>query len=140
MMKKVLPVVVVSLIGVLAILAIMRVRFSPDVFELLPEDLPEARGMEQINRFFSRDAQLIVTVQGESSRAVEEAVVALAASLREKKELVADLFQELSFERLVKEGGPLVAWAWFNGSSERLISLQERLAAGRSRRGGAGCR
>ena len=133
MMKKVLPVVVVSLIGVLAILAIMRVRFSPDVFELLPEDLPEARGMEQINRFFSRDAQLIVTVQGESSRAVEEAVVALAASLREKKELVADLFQELSFERLVKEGGPLVAWAWFNGSSERLISLQERLAAGRSR-------
>lgn len=133
MMKRALPFVVVALVGVLAVLAIMRVRFSPDVFELLPEDLPEARGMEQINRFFSRDAQLIVAVQGRSSRAVEEAVVALGVFLREKEELVADLFQELSFERLVKEGGPLVAWSWFNGPSERLTSLQGRLAAGRSR-------
>ena len=132
MMKRVLPVAVVSLVGVLAILAIMRVRFSPDIFELLPEDLPEARGMEQINRFFSRDAQLIVTIRGESSRAVEKAVVALAESLREKEELIADLFQELSFERLVTEGGPLVAWSWFNGPSERLTSLQERLAIGHS--------
>ena len=133
MMKRALPFVVVALVGVLAVLAIMRVRFSPDVFELLPEDLPEARGMEQINRFFSRDAQLIVTVQGRSSRAVEEAVVALGVFLREKEELVADLFQELSFERLVKEGGPLVAWSWFNGPSERLTSLQGKLAAGHSR-------
>ena len=80
-MTRLLPVLAVSLVGILAVLAIMRVRFSSDIYELLPEDLPEARGLEQINRYFSRDAQLIVTVRGESSWAVEEASDALAAIL-----------------------------------------------------------
>ncbi|MCH2065209.1 MAG: MMPL family transporter [Roseibacillus sp.] len=132
-MTRLLPVLAVSLVGILAVLAIMRVRFSSDIYELLPEDLPEARGLEQINRYFSRDAQLIVTVRGESSWAVEEASDALAALLWKQDELVEDLFQELNFETLVVEGGPLLAWAWFNSPPEQLTALEGKLASGQSR-------
>ena len=125
-MTRLLPVLAVSLVGILAVLAIMRVRFSSDIYELLPEDLPEARGLEQINRYFSRDAQLIVTVRGESSWAVEEASDALAALLWKQDELGEDLFQELNFETLVVEGGPLLAWAWFNSPPEQLTASGQK--------------
>ena len=132
-MRRALPAAIVILIVVMAVLAIVRVRFSSDVFELLPNDLPEARGLEQINRYFSRDAQLIITVEGQSGRAVNEATVSLASKLSEEKTLIADLFREIDFEKIVVEGGPLVAWAWFNGPPEHLASLASRLAAPQSR-------
>ena len=132
-MRRVLPAAIVILIVVMAVLAIVRVRFSSDVFELLPNDLPEARGLEQINRYFSRDAQLIITVEGQSGRAVNEATVSLASKLSEEKMLIADLFREIDFEKIVVEGGPLVAWAWFNGPPEHLASLARRLSAPQSR-------
>ena len=46
-MKRVLPAAIVILISVMAVLAIVRVRFSSDVFELLPQDLPEAQKSRQ---------------------------------------------------------------------------------------------
>jgi len=131
-MTRVLPLLAVLLVGTLAVLAIMRVRFSSDIYELLPEDLPEARGLEQVNRYFNRDAQLIVTVRGQSSWAVEEAGGALAALLREQDQLVGDLFQELNFETMVAEGGALLAWAWFNSPPDQLAALDGKLASGQS--------
>ena len=123
-MKRVLYAAVVILISMMAVLAIVRVRFSSDVFELLPQDLPEARGLEQINRYFSRDAQLIITLKGQSARAVNEATASLANTLSQQKVLIGDLFREVDMDRIVAEGGPLVAWAWFNGSPEHLASLK----------------
>ncbi len=131
-MRRLFPFLAVLLVGTLAVLAIMRVRFSSDIYELLPEDLPEARGLEQVNRYFNRDAQLIVTVRGQSSWAVEEAGGALAALLREQDQLVGDLFQELDFETMVAEGGAFLAWAWFNSPPEQLAELDGKLASGQS--------
>ncbi len=132
-MKRVLPAAIVILISVMAVLAIVRVRFSSDVFELLPQDLPEARGLEQISRYFSRDAQLIITLDGRSARAVSEATASLASTLSQQKVFIADVFREVDMERIVAEGGPLVAWAWFNGSPERLALLESRLVSPQSR-------
>ena len=132
-MKRVLPAAIVILISVMAVLAIVRVRFSSDVFELLPQDLPEARGLEQINRYFSRDAQLIITLDGQSARAVSEATASLASTLSQQKSVISDVFREVDMERIVAEGGPLVAWAWFNGSPERLALLERRLIHPQSR-------
>ena len=132
-MKRVLPAAIVILISVMAVLAIVRVRFSSDVFELLPQDLPEARGLEQINRYFSRDAQLIITLDGQSARSVSEATASLASTLSQQKVFIADVFREVDMERIVAEGGPLVAWAWFNGSPERLALLERRLVHPQSR-------
>ena len=131
-MKRILYAAVVILISMMAVLAIVRVRFSSDVFELLPQNLPEARGLEQINRYFSRDAQLIITLKGQSARAVNEATASLANTLSQQNALIGDLFREVDIDRIVAEGGPLVAWAWFNGSPERLASLERRLASPRS--------
>ena len=94
-MKRVLPAAIVILISVMAVLAIVRVRFSSDVFELLPQDLPEARGLEQINRYFSRDAQLIITLDGQSARSVSEATASLASTLSQQKVFIADVFREV---------------------------------------------
>ena len=128
-MKRVLPAAIVILISVMAVLAIVRVRFSSDVFELLPQDLPEARGLEQINRYFSRDAQLIITLDGQSARSVSEATASLASTLSQQKVFIADVFREVDMERIVAEGGPLVAWAWFNGAPESLALLERRLVS-----------
>ncbi|NNC88891.1 MAG: MMPL family transporter [Akkermansiaceae bacterium] len=132
-MTRIPPILVVALFGMLAVLSVKRVRFSSDLYELLPRDLPEVRGMEELNRFFSRSGQLVVTLKGEAPWAVEEASASLADHLRGHPELVAEVFRELSPEDLVKRGGGLLAWTWLNAPPEVLGGLEARLAPGTSR-------
>lgn len=131
-MTRLHPIFVVTVIGAIAAFCILQVRFSASLYEMLPPDLPEVQGMDRLNRFFSRDGQLIVTVKAKESWAADEAVESLAGFLEEETELVSEVYRELSLTELVTEGGGLLAWLWMNAPPEDLRGLLDRLEEGAS--------
>ncbi len=131
-MTRIPPILVVTFFGAVAALCVLRVHFNAVLYEMLPQDLPEVQGMDRLNRFFSRDGQLIVTVKGGDGGTAAEALESLSARLREEKELVAETFRELGLNELVTEGGGLLAWLWLNAPPEKRADLGARLAPGAS--------
>jgi len=131
-MIRIPPILVVTFFGLIAAFCVLRVHFSAVLYEMLPSDLPEVQGMDRLNRFFSRDGQLIVTMKAGDAIEAEEALSSLASRLGEEEDLVAETFRELTLTELVTEGGGLLAWLWLNAPSERLEELGERLAPGAS--------
>ena len=132
-MTRLHPILVVSVIGAIAAFCILQVRFSANLYEMLPSDLPEVQGMDRLNRYFSRDGQLIVTIKADEAYVADEAVVSLADHLEGETELVSEVYRELSLTELVTEGGGLLAWLWLNAPPEELAGLAERLSGARSR-------
>jgi predicted RND superfamily exporter protein len=128
-MTRLHPILVVNVIGAIAAFCILRVQFSATLYEMLPADLPEVQGMDRLNRYFSRDGQLIVTVKAEEAFLAEEAILSLSAKMEETPELISEVFRELSLTELVTEGGGLLAWLWMNGPAPNLAELEARLSA-----------
>ncbi len=131
-MTRIPPFIVVSVFAALAAFSVFNVKFSANLYEMLPEDLPEVQGMDQLNRYFNRDGQLIVTVKAEEAYVVNEAVDSLSEKLESHPELFSDVYRELSLTELVTEGGGLLAWLWLNGPAEPLLELAGQLEEGSS--------
>lgn len=131
-MTRLPPILVLTVIGAIAAFSVMRVHFSANLYEMMPPDLPEVQGMDRLNRYFSRDGQLIVTVQAEEGFAAVEAVASLSKHLADHEELVTEVFRELTLTELVTDGGELLAWLWLNAPAGKLEALGERLTAGQS--------
>ncbi|MEM7697744.1 MAG: MMPL family transporter [Verrucomicrobiota bacterium] len=114
------PLIITSVCGLLAALSLLGVRFSADLYEIMPADLPEVRGMDEVNRFFSRDSQLIITIESSESALAEDAVASLAEHLEKRSDLVERVDRERNLAELVNEGGALIAWLWLNAPEELL--------------------
>lgn len=132
-MTRIPPILVITFFGVIAAFCILRVHFNAVLYEMLPPDLPEVQGMDRLNRYFSRDGQLIVTVKAAEAFEAEEAMESLAKRLVVEPRLVSATFRELTLTELVTEGGGLLAWLWLNAPEEKLTTLGERLDTGRSK-------
>lgn len=127
-MTRIPPILVITFFGAIAAFCLLRVHFNAVLYEMLPQDLPEVQGMDRLNRYFSRDGHLIVTVKAKESFDAVEAMDALAAHLGEHPQLVSEVFRELDLTELVTDGGSLLAWLWLNAPPELLPPLGERLS------------
>lgn len=129
-MKRQLPLFILMLaLGALAFFSLKRVQFSASIFELLPDDLVEVRGMDWLNKYFSRDGQLVVTVESQDSITTEEVTRNLAAHFRGQSDRVSAVFEEMPLDRLALEGGSLLAWMWLNSEPQELAQLTGRMQA-----------
>jgi len=126
-MTRIHPIIVLIVVGAIAAFSVMRVKFSANLFEMLPADLPEVQGMDRLNRYFSRDGQLIVTVKSDDAASSAAAMVSLEKRLIEAPKLVSDSFRDLSLNEIVKEGGSLLAWLWLNAEPSDFAKLMDRL-------------
>jgi predicted RND superfamily exporter protein len=131
-MSRIPPILVIAFFGAIAAFCVLRVQFNAVLHEMLPQDLPEVHGMDRLNRYFSRDGQLIVTVKAGEASEAQEAMDSLAKRLVAERELVSATFRELTITELVTDGGGLLAWLWLNAPEGKLPALGERLARGRS--------
>ncbi|MEM7699621.1 MAG: hypothetical protein AAF236_14585, partial [Verrucomicrobiota bacterium] len=129
-MTRIPPFLVVSVMGTIAFFSVLQVEFSANLYEMLPEDLPEVQGMDRVSRFFNRDGQLIVTVKAAESFITDSAIESLAAAFESEPALFSDVFRELSLTELVTEGGGLLAWLWANAPPEQFALLESRLQKG----------
>lgn len=131
-MTRIPPIILITVVGALTAVSLMRVKFSANLYEMLPADLPEVQGMDRLNRYFSRDGQLIVTVKAKDAYLADEALESLIGRLRQEEGLVSQVFQELSLTELVTEGGSLLSWLWLNSLPDELEQLLARLKEGQS--------
>ena len=115
-MTRIPPIFVVLFFGALAAFSVMKVKFSASLYEMLPADLPEVQGMDQLSRFFNRDGQLAMTVKASDSWIADEALISLVEKLEQHPELFGEIHRELGLSELVTEGGGLIAWLWLNSS------------------------
>lgn len=132
-MTRIPPLLVLTLFGAIAAVCVLRVHFDAVLYEMLPPDLPEVQGMDRLNRHFSRDGQLIVTVKAAEAFEAEAAMDSLEKRLVYEPRLVSATFGELTLKELVTEGGGLLAWLWLNASPDQIAPLGARLAPGRSK-------
>ena len=77
-MTRIPPILVITFFGAIAAFCVLRVHFNAVLYEMLPQDLPEVQGMDRLNRYFSRDGQLIVTVKAKEAFEAQEAMDSLA--------------------------------------------------------------
>ena len=115
-MTRIPPIFVVLFFGALAAFSVMKVKFSASLYEMLPADLPEVQGMDQLSRFFNRDGQLAMTVKASDSWIADEALISLVEKLEQHPELFGEIHRELGLSELVTEGGGLIEWLWLNSS------------------------
>lgn len=128
-----------------------RLDFDVDVLSLFPADLPEAKGMRLFFEHFSRDNEVLVSLEGEEPEAVSAAAARLAKALEAEPGLVDRVVWRALLEETpdggaaepesgsgpdaaaneaLRSGAELIAWSWWNGDTEALRALAGRLNGG----------
>lgn len=74
---------VAAVLAAVALLGMARLSFEGDVFDLLPDDLPQVRGLRVFLEHFSNPGQMVVTVSGEDADVVDNAARRIASRLAE---------------------------------------------------------
>jgi uncharacterized protein len=97
-------------------LGLGRLRFDVDVLNLLPENLPEVRGLSMFQKFFSDSEELILTIKAPDPDRAAQAAESIAETLRD----YASLIRRVSSAPAAggREIAELAAFAWLNEPPE----------------------
>lgn len=113
---------------VLTFFGLSRLSFNVEISALLPPDLPEAQGIRELYHHFSRDNELILTLNAPDAAAAEAAARALAERLAGRGDLVRAAIWRLPFEERPDLAADLLAWLWLNTEPAAVVALAESLA------------
>lgn len=72
---------VAAVLVAVAVAGVSRLSFEGDIFQLLPGDLPQVRGLRVFLEHFSQPGRLLVTVSGNDAQDVSEAASRIASWL-----------------------------------------------------------
>lgn len=117
-------------LGVLAAaLGITRLRFDPDILGILPQEMPEVRGLKVFHEAFSKNDELVVLIEGGEDDEGEMADIAQSLA----RELVAaGVAKQARWQPQWMDGGDdmaeLLAYLWLNGPQENARSQAAALA------------
>jgi predicted RND superfamily exporter protein len=107
-----------------------RLRFDVDVLDLLPSDEPSVAGLKLYEKHFTNARELVVTLHGQDSDAVQHAAAELAARLRQQTNLVEEVTWQPPWMEHPEQLGELLGWLWFNQPPADFAALTNRLAPG----------
>lgn len=109
------------------IAGIARLRFDVDVLNLLPNGLPEVRGLQLHQGYFANAQQLLVTLRGEDSEAVAVAAKAIASRLTTQGKMVRTARWQPPWIEHPGDAAENLAWLWLQQPPEELARLVQRL-------------
>lgn len=113
-------------LGVLAVVGMVRLRFDADPLSLLPEDLPAVSGLRLHQKLFSGSKDLLVTIRADSAETASRLAEAVASDLRRETQQVSSTRWQMGFQDALPE---TVAWMWSQRSTSDLLQLEERLSS-----------
>jgi len=121
-----------ALLGILlasgaVILGMLRLRFDVEVLNLLPENLPVARGLELYQQHFSEARRIIATVEAPTAEESEAAARALTVSLRPLTNLIASADWQPPWTENPGQMSELIAFLWLNQPTAECSNLVMRL-------------
>jgi hypothetical protein len=108
----------------------MRLQFDVNVFNLLPADIPEVRGLKIYQQHFANARELLVTVKSPEAEITEAAARSIVERLRGRTNLVASVTWTPPWMEHPEEAAELLAYLWLNQAPEDFAELAERLAPG----------
>jgi len=121
------------LVGMLVLsFGLKRVTYNVDVLALLPPDLPEVKGMSALYTHFSRNTELIVTLESSDPAVSEAAVASLAEAFTQAPEHVSHVIWRLPIEDDPEFAAEFLAYMWLNAESDAVLALSEKLAPDQS--------
>lgn len=112
----------------LTLLGLSRISFDVDILKMLPQDLPQVRGLGLFLKNFSQSDQLILTVEADSPEAADQVTEAIAQRLQARPELTRLVVSKSPWESSPADLGELAAYLSLNSSQETFAALHARLA------------
>ncbi len=117
-----------GLIAVLSWVAFSEIDFDANPLNVLPQDLPQVTTIREYERDFAARNDTLIAVSNQDLEIAPEA----AASLRQFLSKRTDLFSTLSgtppWEEDPSQMGELLAYLWFNGTTNGLQELVNRFS------------
>ncbi len=120
------------LLIVFSVIGSSRISFNVNALDLLPSGLPEVEAFERLMKNFSRENELIITLEAkEDPYLAEDAMRSLVSHLqRGLAEDISSIRGELPLFEDPELGAELIAWLWLNGDPANLKQLASRLDSG----------
>ena len=109
-------------------LGLARLRFDVDVLDLLPDDEPTVQGLKLYQKHFTNARELVIALRAPDADTAEKLSGELAARLRQKTNLVAQVTWQPPWMEHPEQLGELLAWLWFNQPPSDFAALTNRLA------------
>ena len=134
-------------VAVFSVVGLSRLDFDVDVLALFPPDLPETEGMRVFFQHFSRENEVLISLQGDDPDAVRETAEHLATAIQGSPGVADQVVWRALLEEsppssgeasamgsghgspseALDTGAELIAWSWWNGDTDALRRLTERL-------------
>jgi len=112
---------------------LLRLRFDTDILSMLPDELPEVKGLKAFHEAFSRNDEMIVLIEGGES---DEGTLGAAAESLGKKLQADGVVKKARWQPswMSEPDGlsDLLAYLWLNGDPETTQSQAAKLVPGRS--------
>jgi predicted RND superfamily exporter protein/lauroyl/myristoyl acyltransferase len=116
------------LLLVLLGLGLSRLRFDPEILNLLPTDQPTVQGLKLYQAHFANARELIITLRAPDGELAERLAGALAKRLRQETNLIAGVSWQAPWMEHPEQAAEIVACLWFNQPPESFGTLTNRLA------------
>jgi predicted RND superfamily exporter protein len=119
-------------LAVLVVSGLSRISFNVDILKLLPANLPQVQGLSLFLKHFALPNELIVTLEGPDSAALESHADSLATLLRSHPHLVSRAVSRPPWEQNPSEFSELLAFNVANQSPEKIRLLLDSLSPERA--------
>jgi predicted exporter/lauroyl/myristoyl acyltransferase len=109
-------------------LGFWRLRFDPEILELLPADEPTVQGLKLYQEHFTNARELIITLRSDDAGTTEAAAHSLATVLRGETGLVESAASQPPWMERPGQLAEMLACIWFNQPPEAFQSLSNKIA------------
>ncbi len=115
-------------LGLLVIVGFFRLRFDPDILNLLPSDQPTVQGLKLYQKHFANARELIITLRAPDPEQAERLAAVLGNGLRSKTNLVEGVTWQPPWLENPGELAELLGCIWLNQTPSLFGELTNKLA------------
>jgi len=105
-----------------------RLRFDPEILDLLPADVPAVQGLKIYQEHFTNARELLVTVRAADAETAEQFAGTLAEKLRAETNLVAGVTWQPPWLEQPGQLAEILACLWLNQPPAAFAALTNRLS------------
>ena len=112
---------------VLAVVGLFRLRIDVDILNLLPADIPVARGLAEYQDKFLQAGEVIVVLRSSDSESNLQGVRAIVAAARDRTNLIDRVFWQPPANESLGDAAQFLAYLWLNSPTDTVAVLRENL-------------
>lgn len=124
-------IILIAATALLVIAGWTHVRFDIDILRLLPDNLKQVEGLRLFLKHFSRDTELIITVEAASPDTTETAAMKIAEALRHRPDLASRAVAAPPWDEDPSGISEFAAYLLLNAPPEKIAAVAQELVPGK---------